>query len=144
MTVPVQRFDCGHRRMTSDMHETLEAEAHPTIRFELADAAVVAAPDAPDGWYRLQATGTLTIAGTERSIEALAWGRPLGDGRYRVRGCKSLLMTDFGIDPPTKFLGVVKVHDRIEVLFDLIGQPASLPDATPLMITSNDLPSCHD
>jgi hypothetical protein len=149
LAVPVGRFDCGNRRMTEDLKDALQAERHPTITFTLYDARLEARPDTAGGWYRLEALGHLTIAGTERLVRTTAWGRPLADGRYRVRGCKPLDMTYFGITPPTKFLGAVKVHDRIEVHYDLIAQPADAPASDAPARASTDLPittasSCHD
>ena len=39
----------------------------------------------------------------------------------RVTGSTRLRLTDFGIEPPTKFFGLVRVHNEIDVHFDLIG-----------------------
>jgi len=145
VTIPVQRFDCGNNRMSEDLKETLKAQAHPRIRFTLHDATVRELSNAPDGWAPIEALGFLTVAGTERLVRVNAWGRSLGDGRYRVRGCKPLKMTYFGIDPPTKFFGAVKVHNQIEVHFDLLAQAArqSAPDSSVFALT-DDPPPCHE
>lgn len=125
LTVPVRTFDCGNRRMTHDLYEALKANTYPTIQYELDTAYVATRPDTTDGWYQLRAQGELTIAGTERPIEISARGRRLAENRFRIRGRKPLEMTDFGIEPPTKFLGLIRVHDRIEVYFDLFATTAS-------------------
>lgn len=43
----------------------------------------------------------------------------LTEGKYRVRGSKMLTMTEFGVEPPSVFFGLIKAHDSIEVYFDL-------------------------
>jgi hypothetical protein len=144
LAIPVGRFDCDNDRMSRDLRETLQADAHPHIRFKLHDARVLSGPDTSNGWYRIEALGFLTVAGTERLVRTYAWGRPLDRGRYRVRGCKPIKMTYFNIDPPTKFLGAIKVHNEIEVHFDLVAQPAdrSAPSSSPIALT--DSPDCHE
>lgn len=118
--VPVRRFDCGRAQMTRDLKDALNAEEHPAIRFRLHQVEDVVRPDTSEHWHRLNVLGYLTISGTERLVRASAWGRALPDSTYRISGCKAIDMTYFGIEPPTKFFGAVKVHNRIEVHFDLI------------------------
>lgn len=126
LVVPVEEFECGRRRMNDDFRDALKGETHPVIVYELQDARVMDEPPSEDGWYRLSVRGSLTIAGKSESIEAVAWGRRLEDGRYRVRGSKPLTMTAFGIQPPVALLGLVKAHDHIEVHFDLVATPDPL------------------
>ncbi len=127
MTIPVQQLDCGKARMNSDLRDALRAGDFPYIQFELQSAEVVAAPASSTGWYGLRALGRLEIAGEERLVTIPAEGIRLADGLYRVRGSMPLRMTDFGVDPPTALLGMVKVRDEIEVHFDVVA-------ACPLLI----------
>jgi hypothetical protein len=119
LQVPVRTFDCGKRVMTNDLHETLQAKKHPMIRYQLQDAEIVRTDSTTTG-HRIRARGTLTIAGTERAIELVARGRRIGPNQYRLCGSRTLKMSDFGIEPPTKFFGLIRVKDSIEVNFDLI------------------------
>lgn len=41
------------------------------------------------------------------------------DQHFKVSGKVNLKMSDFGIDPPTDFLGLIKVDDEVEVVFNL-------------------------
>jgi len=41
------------------------------------------------------------------------------DGTLRAQGALPILMTDFGITPPTALFGVVRTEDRLVVKFDL-------------------------
>lgn len=140
VTVPVQEFDCGNDRMTQDLKETLNAGDHPTIRFRLHNVEKVVQPDSVDGWYRLTVLGFLTVSGTERLVRVSAWGRPVSADVYRVRGCTPIDMTYFGITPPTKFMGLVKVHDRIEVHFDLLAEAAPNAPADPSTLALTNPP----
>ena len=119
VAVPVRAFDCGVPPMNRDLYAALRGREHPAIRFALHRADVLG-PPAADGWAELRAWGTLTLAGTERHLTVRADGRRLGAGRAELRGALALRMTDFGIDPPTGPLGLVRAHDQITVRFDLV------------------------
>jgi len=124
LLVPVRGFDCGKARMNKDFVAALKVEAHPQIRFRLNEAELTAsANDA--GWGHLRVTGRLTIAGTERTVTMHVKGQRSADGTYRATGELPLLMSDFGIDPPTALFGLIKAHDPITVRFDLVAIPQS-------------------
>lgn len=119
LSVPVQTFDCGNRRMNADLQEALQVDDHPVIQYTLDEVRTVGEPTA-DTPYQLQATGRLTIAGTERSIVVTLDGRAMADGRMQASGQVPLQMSDFGITPPTALLGLVRVHDDIQVRFRVL------------------------
>ncbi len=118
-TVPVRTLDCGRRRQNRDLYEAMKADEHPAIHYELLDVEVVAEPDSAGAPYVLNATGRLTVAGVARTVSFRLEGRRLADGRVRARGSLPLKMTDFGIDPPTALLGLIRVRDDLVVHFDI-------------------------
>ncbi len=128
--VAVATFDCGKRRMNRDFYAAMKGKAHPVIRYELKYADVLSRPPQEDGLYRLRVVGRLTIAGTERSITTTLWGRRLADDRYRLEGNHRLLMSTFGIDPPTALMGLVRTHDRILVRFNLVAAAQTTQSTT--------------
>lgn len=120
LNVPVHALDCGKKRMNKDLYEAIEASEHPMIRYRLDEADLL--ERVGEDTYRLRTRGQLSLAGEERPIEMTVVGKRIGDGQYTVQGSKSLLMSDFGIDPPSALLGLIKAHDRIEVHFDLVAE----------------------
>ena len=128
--VPVEAFDCGNSRMTADLKETLKMEEHPTIRLELVHATVRDPVPGQPNWRQVEVLGTLTIAGKKRLRRIHLTGRAFGDERFRIRGCHPVRMTYFGIEPPTKAFGLIKVKNRVEVQFDLYAHVESVaPDS---------------
>lgn len=117
--VPVEAFDCGNDRMTSDLQEALKMEEHPEIRFELVHATVGGELDSSRRWRSVEALGTLTIAGKKRLTRPSVAGRALDEEHFRIRGCMPIRMTYYGIEPPTKAFGLIRVKNRVEVQFDL-------------------------
>jgi hypothetical protein len=132
LSIPVHGFRCGNRRMDRDMYRAMKADAFSAIEYRLWTYAIEALPEA-GGTYLVHTVGELSIAGAERVVAMEVTIEPMPDGRhYRVRGSKPILMTDFGIEPPTALFGLVKAKDRIVVHFDLI---ATAPAAVgPLML----------
>jgi hypothetical protein len=54
-------------------------------------------------------------------------------------------MTYFGIDPPSKALGLIKVKNRVEVQFDLLAYvPEQGPPPAFDTITNKPPPTCND
>ena len=119
--VPVRAFDCGRDAMNRDFYRALQAEAHPTIRIKIASAALL---DRSEGsvWRPVRAEGTLRLAGTERTITIEAEGQRVSSNEVRVRGAYALDMTDYGIDPPSGLLGLVRAHDRVVASFDVVAK----------------------
>lgn len=109
--VPVQGLRSGKAGLDKNMRSALKAEDHPWIRFELARYEL-----SPDG--RLKAFGRLSAAGREKDAVLEGTGRFEEEG-FLARGGVELRMTDFGIKPPTMFLGALKTDDRVVIAFEL-------------------------
>ena len=42
------------------------------------------------------------------------------DYKYKIEGNKEVLMTDFGVKPPTAIMGLLKARDRLTFYYDII------------------------
>ena len=116
-SVPVATLKSGNGGLDDNMHKTLKGDAFPVIQFKLVKYQAQAA--APEGKsFPIKATGRLTIAGHEKEIEMNLTGS-IVPGGLRVRGSENILMTDYGIEPPSMMLGAIRVDNRVEVQFDL-------------------------
>lgn len=116
--IPVQAFDCENRRMSRDLFEALKGERHPAIRYRL-DGVRIVDENPENGAALLEAEGTLWVAGTGRSIRTRVMGDRLANGYLRATGALDFSMSDFGIDPPTAMLGLVRVRDDVTVRFEI-------------------------
>jgi polyisoprenoid-binding protein YceI len=93
----------------------LKKDAFPHIVFELKKATISA--ELP---YNISAFGNLSIAGVTRAVQLRVQGEPVEHGRIRFTGQYDLLMTDFGIDPPTALMGSLQTGDAITVNFEVV------------------------
>lgn len=122
LTVPIAGLDCQNRRMNQDLSDALKAKANPNIRFELTQVEVLNLSSAPKGSRRIKATGLLSLAGVTKPISVLVDG--FFDERNNLHGTGSvaMLMTDFGVTPPTALLGLVKARNEITIRFHLVAE----------------------
>lgn len=123
--IPVQQIECGKDRMNGNLREALQANAYPTIIFQLQTASVAPLPDSAGAWFQVEAEGRLAVAGTWQPVRLDVRGQRLDDGRLRFVGETPLTMTSFDVDPPSFMLGAVKTGDEITVAFDVIAAPQS-------------------
>ena len=42
---------------------------------------------------------------------------------FSLKGSEEILLTDYGIDPPTALLGLIRTGDRITIEFDMVVSP---------------------
>ena len=108
--IPVNTFVSDKDGLTKQMAKALKADKHPVITFKLTGYTVEAAT--------IKANGTLTVAGVEKPID-IALDVKEQAGALHVRGSRELLMTTFGVKPPTMFMGMLKTDDKVTIKFEL-------------------------
>jgi polyisoprenoid-binding protein YceI len=123
--VPTHALTCGRSQMDHIMYKALHVDDAPECRqivgrFEVVSAASGARPT-------LVMQGTLRIAGRERVVRMPVELEEQADGSVRAKGALPILMTDYGISPPTALFGVLRTENRIVVKFDLlVDRPANV------------------
>jgi polyisoprenoid-binding protein YceI len=119
ITIPVASLDCRNGTMNTHMRRALKAEQNPTIRLRATSVRVDASgPGA--GTARI--SGDLTMAGQTRPV-TLEGTVTSEEGKVRVRGSKRLVMTDFGVQPPSLMMGTMKVAPPVTIGFDVTLKP---------------------
>jgi polyisoprenoid-binding protein YceI len=100
--------------LDKNMHKALKVKEHPDITFRLVRfEARNGVPGA------LRGIGVLQIAGVEREV-VLDIKTERKDSALRVEGQVKLLMTDYGIKPPTAMLGMLKTDPKVTVTFETV------------------------
>jgi hypothetical protein len=118
LSVPVARLDCGIGTMNRHLRETIRAAEFPTVNFRLDTYAADVASSAPT----VRIVGRVTVAGVERPLALSARLATDTLGTLHVQGAYAIRMTDFGVRPPRRFGGLLTVHDRVTVHFDVVPQ----------------------
>jgi hypothetical protein len=116
LSVVVARLECGNGAMSKHLRETLRAPEHPVITFRLTSYDVDLTGVTPD----TRIVGEVTVAGITRTAVVNAAVVPDSLGHLRVRGSYVMRMSDFGLEPPRRFGGLLRVRDRVVVHFDVL------------------------
>jgi len=106
----------GNGRRDRDLRKSMEVDSFPLMRFDLTAVE----PGATQGDSILVTLhGRLTIHGVTRDVDlaARAW---LAPDTIRLRGDFPLNLKDYHIGGLSKMLGVLKMHENIEVHVDLV------------------------
>jgi polyisoprenoid-binding protein YceI len=115
--IPVEPFACGNREMDRRMKRAMNVDTHTGVRYQLQFVSVASETG---NIATLNTRGNLTVNGTTKPISMEVKGNILADGRIRFSGKHAMVMSDFGITPPTAMLGAMRTGDRIEVSFDVL------------------------
>ena len=109
ITVQVQEFDCPEEEMNEHLQEAMEASQHPEIVFELQQYSMAGDTAA--------ASGAITIHGVTKPITFEIEFVESADG-VRGVGQTEVNMTEFGVTPPSVWLGLLNVGEVVTTDFD--------------------------
>lgn len=113
MVLAVEDLKSGDATLDKHMYENLKMEKHHEIKLNLSNFSFT---ENSRGANEVVASGTLTVAGISKPVELNATLTVEGE-KLRISGNKTVLMSDFGIEPPTMMLGILKTRNEISVNF---------------------------
>lgn len=114
IAVPAASLSSPKQGLDKNMHKALKASEHADITFRLLRLEPHSGVAG-----RVRGIGVLRIAGVEREV-ALDITIEHNDSALVVRGQLQLLMTDYGINPPTAMLGMLKTDPKVTVSFETV------------------------
>jgi hypothetical protein len=110
VALPVNSLKSDSATLDEHMYEKLKADQFSQIKILLTHFMFEK--------NSVTAVGTLTIAGVTKTIEIKGAAKTDGN-TLNVSGNYTLLMSDYGITPPTMMLGTVKTDDKIEIEYSI-------------------------
>lgn len=113
LTIPVEGLKSDKEGLDKNMYKALKASANPNIVFRLHSATAGSAPSE----FRIE--GELEVAGQTRPIDMTVRASDCPEGIV-LEGSKALLMSSFGIKPPSMFLGTLKTQDQVVIEWRLL------------------------
>ena len=114
ITLMASNFDCHNDMTTRDFKKTLRTENHPEvyIRFLQLKRQREQKPE-------LTGTMEIVIAGVSKRYAVTCLIKSAGNNEKHLEGTRSFKFSDFGLQPPDKLFGAIKVEDNISVNFHL-------------------------
>ena len=108
VTVPLKAFKCPNDEMTQHLNEAMQADKFSEIVYRIEKYEVAGT--------LAQATGTMTITGVSKPVTVPVTLTPSATG-VQVEGNARLEFATFNIEPPTVFLGMLKVGPQLRITF---------------------------
>jgi hypothetical protein len=115
--VPVRDFKARNSMMFKDFMELMKAKDYPKI---LIAIPVEQISKVKSGEYLLNPEIIITIAGVSNAYKVPCYVRGCSGNAVHVNGVKKISLTDFGIIPPERLEGLVRVKNEINVDFGFI------------------------
>ncbi len=108
VTVPLKAFRCPNDEMTQHLNEAMHADKFPEIVYRLEKYDVAGG--------QTTATGTMTVTGVSAPV-SFPVTLTASDKGVQVEGNTRLEFATFKLEPPTVFLGMLKVGPQIRIGF---------------------------
>ena len=115
--LPIDGFDCNNRMMTGEFRKALHDQQYPELSISFLSLDRMPEPCAVTqslkGWVEIG------LSGVTRRFEIDYSSLMVDGGAIVLQGSRSLAFSDFGLIPPTKMGGLVRVKDALDVHFTL-------------------------
>ena len=113
--IPVKDIRCGSDTMEEKLRDALKAPKFSRIDFSFTSATPM--PAGAKG--TLKVIGKIALAGVEKPVTAVVTVARGPGNAWIATAAVPLKMTDFGVEPPTAMLGIMKTHDAITIRVNL-------------------------
>lgn len=113
-SVKAESLKSGKSSMDNNTYKALNTDDYKTIDFKLNSVKQV--EKIKENSFKVSVLGNMTISGVTKTI-TLELTIKLDGTKVLIEGEKSILMTDYGIDPPKALLGTIKTGNKINIIF---------------------------
>ena len=109
--------------MDGKMQDALNTKKFPKINYKLISNKIVTENS---GIMKISSTGNLTISDVSRTITVTSICKTFQNENIELAGSFEILMTDFGIEPPTALFGSLKTANKVTVNFKITLQKSKV------------------
>ena len=115
--VKAESLKSGKGGMDKNTYKALNTDKYKTITYNLSEVKSIDCTTT--GNCKVTTIGNLTISGTTKPIEIIFDAKVNGD-KIVLSGNKSIIMTDFKIDPPKAMFGTITTGDELIIKFKTV------------------------
>lgn len=117
LKINIGDFDCRNRMMTGEFKKTLQYQQYPQLKITFVNLERMPAfGPQPE---TLKGLVTIELAGASKQIEMDYVAGRENAGMVELTGSRQLCFSDFGLKPPQKMGGLIRVNDVLDVQFIL-------------------------
>lgn len=117
INIPVKDFKAGSNAMYQDFITLLKADIYPEIIIGIGSDQLRKFRECE---ANIDQPIKITLAGITNEYSVSFVVNSCSDDLIYISGYKNLKLTDFNIDPPEKFQGLVKVKDEVMINFGFV------------------------
>ncbi len=103
--------------MDERTHSTLKADKFPEITYVFTKIINV---QQSGGETIMNVSGNLTLGGVTKPTDLTLRVKTLANGDLEIKGSKKILMSTYGIKPPSFMLGAMKVGDEVTLTYSVV------------------------
>lgn len=111
INLPVDEFGCGNKMLNRDFNKTLQSKEYPFIHVLVEQFFKEG-----DNYY---SSLRLKLVGKELYMEKLPFIMVEEKGQKSLKAEFDLNLKYFDLEPPKKFLGLLKVHEELNIRLNL-------------------------
>lgn len=117
VTVAVKTFDCKNKLLDNDLRKTLKESEFPKFTIQFLELERM--PDLDSEVDFLSGKVLIDLAGTKKEFY-LRYSFNKTPNGYLLKGSRAFNFGDFGLTPPKKAGGLIRVNDNFDVGFTMI------------------------
>ena len=117
LRINIADFDCRNRAMTGEFKKTLQYRQFPQLKITFINLERMPAFGARS--ETLKGLVSIELAGNSKQVEMDYTTSREDAGSVQLTGSRQLCFSDFGLLPPQKMGGLIKVNDVLDVQFVL-------------------------
>ena len=111
----VKGFDSGNSVMNKDLYNLLNAETFPYVQIDFQSAIPLTKGQSLD---KLSVNAKVNLGGKSH-YEVIDVRAVNGSDNFHYVGSTTLNLSDYSITPPVKFMGLVRVQEKLKIVFNL-------------------------
>ncbi len=116
INIPVKEFKGDNPIMLSDFQSLLKSSEYPYVKVDLDKESL---SDIAEGKTE-NLLLNFTIAGVKKEVRTNFRSLAVSENSKVLTGSAYLSLTDFSLEPPERFMGFIRVKDRVFIKFDII------------------------
>lgn len=113
-SVESESLKSGKSSMDKNTFKALKTDKHKTIDFDFKDVQSI--EELSENHYEVALNGNLTVCGVTKQV-TIVFKLVVDNNLIKLNGEKSILMTDYGIEPPKALLGTIKTGNEITIAY---------------------------
>ena len=119
LAFPIKEFDCGLEVLNSDFYDFLMGDVYPEMFIDIDHMVIKREGSLMEKVSVVSEVG-IQLCGKEKNYTLpKGYVMELPENTIKLVSEENVRFTDFGMIPPTKFFGTIKVYDELEIAFEV-------------------------